>query len=96
MSDLDFNFGLPRLLRIPQFPEYCPAWTEKALRSIYFYSQERTDSKGNALPVNGYATAFVRQGGKLLVDTVEFFRILREQNETGQVQPTQQDCQANE
>jgi hypothetical protein len=41
------------------------------------HAAPRRNSRGEIIPGNGYATAFVRVGRRVLVDEAEFFRIAR-------------------
>ena len=59
----------PSLLTIRQFSERHPAFSEASLRWLRF--NERS---------NGFARAFVTVGRRVLVDEMEFFRVVREQN----------------
>jgi len=64
--------NLPRLLSLKQFSKKHPAFTEPGLRWLRF-NQE----------TNGFASAFVTVGRRVLIDEGEFFGAIERQNRPG-------------
>lgn len=71
---------VPNLLTVRQMHEEHPAWTEPALRNLIFNAKPRQSSKGE-IPGNGFASAIVRVGGKVLIDEGRFFECIAAQQE---------------
>lgn len=69
------------LYSIKQFVERNPSWTESAIRAIRSKAKTRHSSLG-VIQGNGFGSAFLKIGNKVLVDEHEFFRIIRERNQT--------------
>lgn len=78
----------PTLLTLSQFAERHPAFPVSTLRWLRWCSRPRCRA-GRAgrmhvvdeLSPNGFAPAFLKVGGRVLVDEARFFEILRSQNE---------------
>lgn len=64
--------SVTRLHTLKAFAEAHPAFTVPALRSLVFKSKDRQSSRG-AIKGNGFDTAIVRIGRKLLIDEAKFF-----------------------
>jgi len=64
----------PRLLTFSQFAERHPAFPVNSLRWL------RVKADPEAPDYNGFAAAFVKVGGRVLVDEERFFQIVAEQN----------------
>ena len=75
-----------QLVTVRQFAERHPAFTESSLRWIRYRSQEvkrlRRGGREELLPeleTNGFETAFVKIGRRILIDEGEFFRCVERQ-----------------
>ncbi len=76
----------PDLLTVRQFSERHPAFSESALRALIFDCEPRSRLDGvrrNIVPANGFRSAFVRLGRRVLIDATKFFEIVRERNSGG-------------
>jgi hypothetical protein len=62
-------------LTVSQFASKHPAFSEASLRWIIFNAKERRGSQGAVLS-NGFETAIIRLGRKVLIDEQRFFEIL--------------------
>ena len=69
-----------RLYTVNQFCEQNAAFTVGGIRHLIFYSQPRKNSRGEALPGNGFADAFPKIGNRVYVDGSKFFEIVDLQN----------------
>lgn len=67
------------LIRFKDGPKHLP-FTEAALRAMRHGSKERVNSRGEKIPANGYAAAFLKVGGSVLIDTDRYLTILHEKN----------------
>jgi hypothetical protein len=61
---------------VKQFSVRHPAFSEASLRWMIFRAEDRVDSRGKRLVANGFKSAFVRCGRKLMISEKEFFRCL--------------------
>ena len=66
------------LSTVRQFSEKHPAFSQGSLRNLIHLSTERYSSKGK-IPANGFDTALLRIGRKLLIDEDRFFEWLEKQ-----------------
>ncbi len=46
------------------------------MRHLIFHASPRTNSRGDKIPDNGFASAFVRVGRRVLVNEAEFLRLV--------------------
>jgi hypothetical protein len=70
----------PRILStVRQFSEKNPAFSQGSLRNLIHLSTERYSSKGK-IPDNGFDTALVRIGRKVLIEDQKFFLWIDAQN----------------
>ena len=53
------------------------------MRDLKFYSEERITSKGQTIPGNGFAPAFLKIGRAVYVDIQRFCAIVRSKNAKG-------------
>lgn len=60
-------------------PKHLPV-TEAALRAVRFWSIERVNSRGETIPGNGFASAFLKHGGRVFIDTDRYLEILYDKN----------------
>lgn len=65
---------IPKYLSIPQFADEHAAFSENTLRWM------RVKSDPTDPDCNGFADAFVKVGGRVLIDEARFFEIIDEQN----------------
>ncbi len=76
MPDSDVSISRPRtLLTVRQFASKHPAFTESSLRWIIFNAKKRGNSKG-AVFSNGFESAIIRLGRKVLLDEERFFELV--------------------
>ncbi len=85
------RMSAPReLLTLEQFATAHPAFPVKTLRWLRFRASDITrqvsdktsgKSRKVAIPGNGFARAFVKVGGRLLVDVSEFYAAIDRANE---------------
>ena len=84
---------VPRLFTIPQFVDAHPAFSVSGIRAWILASKPHRDRKGVACPSNGFDTAVVRAGRKILIDEEKFFAWLAAQQPTpetsGRIQAAQ-------
>ncbi len=64
-----------RLIPIPRWNDYHPWPPKGGLHHLRFYSKPRRN-----VPGNGFASAFKKIGGRVLVDEAEFFRCVERKN----------------
>lgn len=67
------------IVRISRAPDYLPL-TLAAIRDLRHYSRPRVTSRGKIIEGNGYAAAFLKDGGRVFVDTDRYFEILFAKN----------------
>lgn len=64
----------PKLSTFSQFAMKYPVYTESGLRWKRFCSRSgRKNSRGEQIPPNGFADAFVEDGGRVFIDEDRFF-----------------------
>ncbi len=82
--EINASAGAP-LLTVKKFAERHKdaGLTEAALRAIIWNAEERQSSKGT-IPGNGFASAILRLGSKVLLDEHRFFEILRAKQSHGE------------
>lgn len=67
---------------VSQFAIRHPAFTDRTLRAYIFNAEDRSNSRGEAIPGNGLAAsgALVRQGRRILIDEPKFIEWVRTQS----------------
>ncbi len=72
---------MKNLRRVRDFCREYPSFTESQMRWLRFCSVEgRKNSRGEPIPVNGFASVFVLVGKHLYVDIEEFQKKIDEKN----------------
>jgi hypothetical protein len=71
------HFSPPILIRVKQFAEKHPGFSQGSLRGLIFYAKSRQSTAG-VISGNGLESALVRIGKKILINEAKFFEWIEE------------------